>query len=144
MVHSRKAQLVQLAFERDLSKKLSGEWKDKVLQKFSATTRRLQLFQKSNGNVIKLSFSVSVRMVSFRQTLRSNDSLSTISSNKRRLPVENEKSLINKTFLMWKGRTWWSYPVPPHFSSCAPSHYFSGAGPVSEVGSNLTNPKNYQ
>ena len=31
MVHSRKAQLVQLAFERDLTKKLSGEWKDKVL-----------------------------------------------------------------------------------------------------------------
>jgi len=21
---------------------------------------------------------------------------------------------------MWKGRTWWSYPVPPHFSACAP------------------------
>jgi len=44
MVHSRKAQLVQLAFERDLTEKLSGEWKDKVLQKFSATARRLQLF----------------------------------------------------------------------------------------------------
>jgi len=44
MVHSSKAQLVQLAFERDLNKKLSREWKDKVLQKFSATARRLQLF----------------------------------------------------------------------------------------------------
>jgi len=46
MVDSRKPQLVQLAFERDLSKKLSGEWKNKVLQKiqkFSATARRLQL-----------------------------------------------------------------------------------------------------
>jgi len=32
MFHSRKAQLVQLTFERDLTKKLSGEWKDKVLQ----------------------------------------------------------------------------------------------------------------
>jgi len=32
MVHSRKVQLVQPAFERELTKKLSGEWKDKVLQ----------------------------------------------------------------------------------------------------------------
>jgi len=44
MVHPRKAQLVQLAFERDLTKKLSWEWKDRVLQKFSATARKLQLF----------------------------------------------------------------------------------------------------
>jgi len=44
MAHSLKAQLVQIVFERDLTKKLSGEWKDKVLQKFSATARRLQLF----------------------------------------------------------------------------------------------------
>jgi len=39
-----KLSLLNLAFERDLTKKLSGEWKDKVLQKFSATARRLQLF----------------------------------------------------------------------------------------------------
>jgi len=44
MVHSRKAQLVQLAFEQDLTKKLSREWKDKVLQKFTAIARWLQLF----------------------------------------------------------------------------------------------------
>ena len=25
---------------------------------------------------------------------------------------------------MWKSKTWWSYPVPPHFSPCAPSHIF--------------------
>jgi len=54
----------------------------------------------------KLSFSVSVGLVLFRQTVRSHDSLSTIFSNKRRLPVENEKSVINRTILMWKGRTW--------------------------------------
>ena len=106
MVRSRKAQLVQLDFERDLTEKLSGEWKDKVLQKVSAAARRLQLFKKSNGNVVKLYFSVSVRLVSFRQTLRSHDSFSTIFSNKRRLPVENEKSVIKRTILMWKGRTW--------------------------------------
>jgi len=40
IVHSRKAQVVQLAFERDLAQMLSGEWKDKVLQRFSATARR--------------------------------------------------------------------------------------------------------
>jgi len=105
-VHSRKAPFVQLAFERDLTEKLSGEWKDKVLQKVSAAARRLQLFKKSNCNVVKLYFSVSVRLVSFRQTLRSHDSFSTIFSNKRRLPVENEKSVIKRTILMWKGRTW--------------------------------------
>jgi len=44
MVRSRKTQLVQLAFERDLTKNLSGEWKDKSLQRFSATARKLQLF----------------------------------------------------------------------------------------------------
>ena len=44
MVRSRKAQLVQLAFERDLTEKLSGEWKDKALKKFIAAACRLQLF----------------------------------------------------------------------------------------------------
>jgi len=44
LVHSRKTQLDQLAFEQGLTKELSGEWKDKVLQKFSATARTLQLF----------------------------------------------------------------------------------------------------
>ncbi|CAM4556543.1 unnamed protein product [Leuciscus chuanchicus] len=45
MLHTRKARLVQLAFEKDLTKKCCGEWKDAVLRKFqSAHKRRLQLF----------------------------------------------------------------------------------------------------
>ncbi|KAA0706263.1 hypothetical protein E1301_Tti016242 [Triplophysa tibetana] len=44
MNHTRKSQLVQLAFERDLTKKMRNEWKDLVLRKFNSSTRRLQLF----------------------------------------------------------------------------------------------------
>uniref|UniRef100_A0A671QMD9 DUF4371 domain-containing protein n=1 Tax=Sinocyclocheilus anshuiensis TaxID=1608454 RepID=A0A671QMD9_9TELE len=44
MNHTRKAQLVHLAFERDLTKKLRNEWKDLLMRKFNTSTRRLQLF----------------------------------------------------------------------------------------------------
>ena len=44
VLQARKAQLIQLAFERDLTRKLRDEWKDLVLRKFSASSRRLQLF----------------------------------------------------------------------------------------------------
>lgn len=44
MRHARKAQLVQLAFERDLTRKCLNEWKEKVLRRFHTETRRLQLF----------------------------------------------------------------------------------------------------
>uniref|UniRef100_A0A3B1J476 DUF4371 domain-containing protein n=1 Tax=Astyanax mexicanus TaxID=7994 RepID=A0A3B1J476_ASTMX len=36
MLHKRKAQLIQLAFERDLSSKFHGEWKEKLLRRFSS------------------------------------------------------------------------------------------------------------
>ena len=44
MLHERKAMLVQLAFEKDLTRKCTSEWKDTVLRRFSSSTRRLQLF----------------------------------------------------------------------------------------------------
>lgn len=44
MLHERKARLVQLAFEKDLTRKCTSEWKDTVLRRFSSNTRRLQLF----------------------------------------------------------------------------------------------------
>ncbi|XP_073730590.1 uncharacterized protein [Misgurnus anguillicaudatus] len=44
MLHKRKAQLVQLAFEMDLTRKCTTEWKDTVLRRFNNHTRRLQLF----------------------------------------------------------------------------------------------------
>lgn len=44
MLHKRKAQLVQLAFERDLTRKCTTEWKDTILRRFNVCTRRLQLF----------------------------------------------------------------------------------------------------
>ncbi|KAL0968294.1 hypothetical protein UPYG_G00264930 [Umbra pygmaea] len=44
MLHERKARLVQLAFEKDLTRKCTREWKDTVLRRFSSNTRRLQLF----------------------------------------------------------------------------------------------------
>ncbi len=45
MLHQRKAQLVQLAFERDLTRKFRDEWKDTLLRRFKASKlRRLQLF----------------------------------------------------------------------------------------------------
>ncbi|KAJ0066809.1 hypothetical protein NL108_002860, partial [Boleophthalmus pectinirostris] len=44
MLHERKARLVQLAFEKDLTRKCANEWKDKVLRRFSTMpSRRLQL-----------------------------------------------------------------------------------------------------
>ncbi|KAI2645227.1 Zinc finger MYM-type protein 1 [Labeo rohita] len=46
MLHKRKAQLVQLAFERDLTRKCTTEWKDTVLRRFNVRTRRLQLFKR--------------------------------------------------------------------------------------------------
>lgn len=44
MLHTRKAQLVQLAFEKDLTRKCKNEWKDTVLRRFNTSTRRIQLF----------------------------------------------------------------------------------------------------
>lgn len=44
MLHGRKAQLVQLGFERDLTRKCTAEWKDTVLRRFSNNSRRFQLF----------------------------------------------------------------------------------------------------
>ncbi len=45
MLHQREAQLVQLAFERDLTRKFRDEWKDTLLRRFNASKlRRLQLF----------------------------------------------------------------------------------------------------
>jgi len=44
MLHPRKAHLVQMAFEDDLTKKLKNEWKELVFRKFSTSSRRLQLF----------------------------------------------------------------------------------------------------
>ncbi|CAM4607110.1 unnamed protein product [Leuciscus chuanchicus] len=45
MLHQRKAHLVQLAFERDLTRKFRHEWKDSILRRFNDSKhRRLQLF----------------------------------------------------------------------------------------------------
>ncbi|GAA6096616.1 zinc finger MYM-type protein 1-like [Tachysurus ichikawai] len=44
MCHTRKSQLVHLAFERDLTKRFRHSLKDLVLQKFNSSSRRLQLF----------------------------------------------------------------------------------------------------
>ncbi|KAK0153405.1 hypothetical protein N1851_004914 [Merluccius polli] len=44
MLHKRKARLVQLEFEKDLTRKCTSKWKDTVLRRFSSSTRRLQLF----------------------------------------------------------------------------------------------------
>ncbi len=45
MLHQRKAQLLQLAFERDLTRKFRDEWKDTLLRRFNVSKlRRLQLF----------------------------------------------------------------------------------------------------
>ena len=45
MLHERKARLVQLAFEKDLTRKCTNEWKDRILRRFSSRPiRRLQLF----------------------------------------------------------------------------------------------------
>jgi len=45
MLHTRKACLVQLAFEKDLTRKCKTEWKDRLLRRFhSSGKRRLQLY----------------------------------------------------------------------------------------------------
>uniref|UniRef100_A0A8C1TJI1 TTF-type domain-containing protein n=1 Tax=Cyprinus carpio TaxID=7962 RepID=A0A8C1TJI1_CYPCA len=45
MLHQRKAHLVQLAFERDLTRKFRDEWKETLLRRFNESKRRrLQLF----------------------------------------------------------------------------------------------------
>ncbi|CAM4649961.1 unnamed protein product [Leuciscus chuanchicus] len=45
MSHQRKAQLIHLAFERDLTAKFKEkEWHERLLRRFSAKSRRLQLF----------------------------------------------------------------------------------------------------
>ena len=44
MLHSRKANLIQLAFENDLSVKFRDEWKELLLRRFSSTKRRMQLY----------------------------------------------------------------------------------------------------
>ncbi|KAJ4923106.1 hypothetical protein JOQ06_021350 [Pogonophryne albipinna] len=45
MSHTRKANLIQLGFEKDLTKKCKNEWKDMLLRRFhSSGKRRLQLY----------------------------------------------------------------------------------------------------
>ncbi|KAK0153461.1 Zinc finger MYM-type protein 1 [Merluccius polli] len=44
MLHKRKACLIQIAVEKDLTKKFTGEWKETLLRRFSTASRRLQLF----------------------------------------------------------------------------------------------------
>ena len=44
MLHERKAHLIQIAVEKDLAKKFTGEWKEKLLRKFNTSSRRLQLY----------------------------------------------------------------------------------------------------
>ena len=44
MLHRRKAQLIQLAFEKDLTRKFKSEWKDALLRRFSSEKRRLPLY----------------------------------------------------------------------------------------------------
>ena len=44
MLHHRKAHLVQLAFERDLPKRFTTEWKEAVMKRFNSGRRRLQLY----------------------------------------------------------------------------------------------------
>uniref|UniRef100_A0A8C9YYB0 TTF-type domain-containing protein n=1 Tax=Sander lucioperca TaxID=283035 RepID=A0A8C9YYB0_SANLU len=45
MLHRRKANLIKLAFEKDLTKKFREEWKDSLLRRFhSAAKRRLPLY----------------------------------------------------------------------------------------------------
>ncbi|KAK0144461.1 Zinc finger MYM-type protein 1 [Merluccius polli] len=44
MLHQRKAHLVQLAFERDLTKRFTTEWMEAVMKRFNSGRRRLQLY----------------------------------------------------------------------------------------------------
>ena len=43
MLHRRNAQLIQLAFEKDLTHKFTSEWKDMLMRRFSSEKRRLPL-----------------------------------------------------------------------------------------------------
>jgi len=45
MLHNRKANLIQLAFEKDLTNKFKDDWKDCFLKRFHSMSRRLQLFK---------------------------------------------------------------------------------------------------
>ncbi|XP_042612121.1 uncharacterized protein LOC122144960 [Cyprinus carpio] len=57
MRHARKAQLILLAFEKDLTRKCQHEWKDKVLRRFHSETRLTIEIAKTceqlGGNVIR-------------------------------------------------------------------------------------------
>ncbi|KAL0146682.1 hypothetical protein M9458_058022 [Cirrhinus mrigala] len=44
MLHRRKAHLIKLAFENDLSRKFREEWKELLLRRFHSSKRRLQLY----------------------------------------------------------------------------------------------------
>ena len=44
MLQKRKAQLIQLAFEKDLTHKFKSEWKDALMRRFSREKRRLPLY----------------------------------------------------------------------------------------------------
>lgn len=45
MLHGRKANLIRLAFENDLTRKFNGEWREVLLRRFNAASnRRLQLY----------------------------------------------------------------------------------------------------
>ena len=44
MKHARKAHLVHIAFENDLTKILTTDWKENVFRQFTTSNRRLQLF----------------------------------------------------------------------------------------------------
>ena len=43
MLHRRKARLIQLASEKDLTHKFTSEWKDMLTRRFSSEKRRLPL-----------------------------------------------------------------------------------------------------
>ena len=43
MLHRRKAQLIELAFEKDLTHRFTSEWKDMLIRRFSSEKRRLPL-----------------------------------------------------------------------------------------------------
>ncbi|CAL8385144.1 unnamed protein product [Arctogadus glacialis] len=68
MLHRRKAQLIQLAFEKDLTHKFTSEWKDMLMRRFSSEKRRLPLEDREGGrtalNPLKSAFSPSVNKAS--------------------------------------------------------------------------------
>ncbi|CAJ1057873.1 uncharacterized protein LOC128440739 [Xyrichtys novacula] len=44
MLHERKVHLIQIAVEKDLTQKIIGEWREKLLRRFNTSSRRLQLY----------------------------------------------------------------------------------------------------